>query len=56
MCVCTCVIDSLIIALQDFGPARHTRGGSIMQISQTRVVVAVIMYGAVDGVREEERR
>lgn len=51
---CVSVIDSLIIALQDFGPARYTRGGSIMQISQTRVVHPVIMYGAVEGEIQKE--
>lgn len=45
------VIDSLIITLQDFDPARCTRGGSIMQISQTRVVDPVIMYRAVGEAR-----
>lgn len=50
------MIDSLIIAWQDFDPARHTRGGSIMQISQTRVVDPVIMYRAVGGETRKERQ
>ncbi|EFN65922.1 hypothetical protein EAG_09225 [Camponotus floridanus] len=37
-------------------PPHRTRGGSIMQISQTRVVVVVIMYRVVGSERQKERQ
>lgn len=49
------MIDSLIIALQDFGPALAREGGSIMQISGASGSRGNYVWGCRERKRDRER-